>query len=359
MRKIYLFLLLLVSPLWSANLGFTGGETGDTNELASQSGVTLDSSIKNTGAYSYKLDATADFAERTVTASDSLYLAFYFRWIAARGKVAEIRNGTTVLATLQLASASSVLEVRAEGGTLQTGSATLSAGGSFDFVEFRYTKGTGANAIAEVRVNSIVDATSSDGTSTAQADAFRLFSSASTAIHHFDDLRSNDTAYPGDGVVAGLRPDAAGDETDFTGTFADIDDDPIVDATLREQDGGTPIPFIDNVGALADVGTINQVRVKVRAARTNGAGRSHFIRWLKPGGTAENSADLSLDGTVRFFSFTPSDQPTTQAHIDDMQAGMSQDAAGGRKAQCTELWIMVDRTPAAVGKRRVMTIMVN
>ena len=331
-----------------ANNGFTGGETGDLAEFATSNGITLSSATKKTGLYSYEFDASADTASfNTATGTDKTFVGFYFRTdhVSDNRRMLAIRVGGSVQATVEL-DASDNLTVLAAGGTTQAGSTALLAD-TWYFIELRFEKGTGSDAIAEVRLNGSVEATSTDGTSTStSSNVFLTSLNISSGTQWIDDIRTRDDAYPGDGFVAGLRPDAVGDEDDFTGTFADIDDDPIADGTLRTQDGGTPIPFLNNVGALT-VSTVDQVRVKVRASRSGGPGRTHFIRWKKPGGTAEDSADVVLDTGVAFFSFTPSDQPTTQAHIDDMQGGMSQSAAGGRLAECTELWIMVDYTTAA------------
>ena len=344
--------LFFCNPLWSANLGFTGGETGDTAELTSSTNVTLSSTVKNNGTYSYKVDGTTGNGQIAHTAVDHVRVAFYYRTnsVATISIVASFDNGATLLAEVRLISATN--NIRLFSGTKQVLGTTTIVVDTWYFIEFRYQKGTGSDAVAEFKINGTVEATITDSNETLQASELNIESTGSGVTNYFDDIRLRDDAYPGAGVVSGLRPDAVGDEDNFTNGFAQIDDDPVDDATLREAPASGPIPFLNDVGALADVGTVNQVRVKVRALQTSGAGREHYIRWLKPGGTAENSADLLLTVSVAFFSYTPSDQPTTQAHIDDMQAGMSQNTAGGRLAQCTELWIMVDHTLAAGGTRQ-------
>ncbi len=334
-----------------ANLGFIGAETGDTSELDSIDSIAVDATIKNTGLYSYKL-SFATSGTLNIAASDEPRAGFYFRTdtLGSSRGLCGFNNSTTGMAIVEL-NASDKLVVQTSVGTGVAGSTTLSAD-TWYFIELRYKKGTGSDAVAEVRLNGSIEATSSTGDRTLQADIFSLEGGPASGLHWFDDIRLRDAAYPGDGFVAGLRPDAIGDEDNFTNGFAEIDDDPIDDTTLREAPGSGPIPFLNDVGALT-VSTIDEVRVRVRASRTSGSGRSHFIRWKKPGGTAENSADLGLGSGVGLFSFTPSDQPTTQAHIDDMQGGMSQSAAGGRLAECTELWIMADYTLSAGPAARI------
>ena len=344
--------LFFCNPLWSANLGFTGGETGDTEELTSSTNVTLSSTVKNNGTYSYKVDGTAGTGQISHTAVDHVRVSFYWQTssISTNYTIFRFASGATELAELRFRTVEGELRI-VSGGVGLNGSVVIVVD-TWYHIEFRYQKGTGSDAVVEVKVDGTIDATITTSNETAQSTALHIRSTASGVTNYFDDIRIRDDAYPGDGVVSSVRPDAIGDEDNFTNGFAQIDDDPVNDATLREAPGSGSIPFLNDVEALASVGTINQVRVKVRALRTGGGGREHYIRWLKPGGTAENSADLLLTGTVAFFSFTPSDQPTTQAHIDDMQAGMSQNTAGGRLAQCTELWIMVDHTPAAGGTRQ-------
>ena len=332
-----------------ANLGFSGAETGDVSEFDTQSGISIDSTLKKTGTFSYILDSGGDNGEINITAVDEPRAGLWWRTTDVTDDmgICGFRFGGSPLGNCRV-STNSKLEARIQGGTTVEGSTTL-VNDTWYFLEFRWKKGTGSDAEFEVRINGIVEALANDGTQTLQANLFFINGPSRTvAIANIDDIRIRDDAYPGEGFVSGLRPDATGDEDNFTpggstGVTNTSDDS---DATLQTAPGSGSIPFLHNVDALT-LTTIDRVDVKVRAQRTNGSGRTHFIRWKKPGGTAENSADIVLgSGGFALFSFTPSDQPTTQAHIDDMQCGMSQSAAGGRLAECAELYIMVDYTVA-------------
>jgi hypothetical protein len=221
---------------------------------------------------------------------------------------------------------------------------------TYERIEFRYKLGTGANAEAEVLLEGVSEASSTDGTITVNAVTGTLqHPSGEGAVGKVDDPRiDSGTVWPGAGQCEVMRPNAVGDEDGFTGTFADIDDDAPGpnDSTGRTESGSAPIPFTNHLTTVT-VGTINHVRLGVRASRTNGPGRTHHIR-ADNGGTPENSGDLVLTNSVAYYTFDPSTEvPANQSDIDGFQAGGDQSAVGGRQMTITELYVMVDQTPGA------------
>jgi hypothetical protein len=292
------------------------------------------------------------FVTKTFTSSSEVRWRWYFRLSTAPSVQTEIGvfrdSGGSKVARLFL-NTDRTLSVLAVGGTTANGSTAMTLN-TYERIEFRYKLGTGANAEAEVLLEGVSEASSTDGTATVNAVTMNLqLPGGEGAVAKADDLRiDSGTVWPGAGQCDVIRPNAVGDEDGFTGTFADIDDDAPGpnDGTGRTESGSAPIPFVNNL-TTATIGTINHVRIGVRASRSNGGGRTHHIR-ADNGGTPENSSDLGLTGSVAYYTFDPSTEvPSTQGQVDGFQAGGDQSAVGGRQMTITELYVMIDHTPGA------------
>lgn len=324
-----------------------GFETGDLTELVSSSGTpSINSTAANlrTGGYSLNLDVTLDQAHFSVSGTNQASVSFYVK--------GPFNNASTqAIAVIEESSGSDIiiLQVAADNtlalaiGASGTSTATVSTT-AWNHIEIVATRGTGSNGVCEVWLDGVkvIDDTAATWSA---GDFGRLnLVGLSSSAHYFDDVVvRNDNTRHGDSQVLAVRPNAVGDETGATGSFADIDDDPINDTTGRTESSGPA--FVDNLTTIASVGTINAAKACVRASRSSGAGRTHFIR-IKKGATTENSADLALGTSVGFYQFFPTNQPTSQAELDAYQGGMSQSASGGRVYTCTEFWLMVDYTPS-------------
>jgi hypothetical protein len=292
------------------------------------------------------------FVTLSFTSSSEARWRFYWRLSTAPSAQTQIANfrdgGGSKVAELFLNS-DRTLSVLATGGTTANGSTAMTLN-TYERIEFRYKAGSGSNAEAEVLLEGVSEASDNTGTATANTEKMNLDTPvAEGSVAKVDDLRiDSGTVWPGAGQCEVMRPNAVGDEDGFSGTFADIDDDAPGpnDGTGRTESGSAPIPFVNNL-TTATIGTINHVRIGVRAGRSNGAGRTHHIR-ADNGGTPENSGDLGLTGSVAYYTFDPSTEvPSTQGQLDGFQAGGDQSATGGRLMTITELYVMVDQTPGA------------
>lgn len=340
-----------------AVLHILGLETGDTTEFTSINSGTIDDTIKRSGNHSLKDGSSAkkDFA-----AQDNAVTRLGFRFGSAPGSSLEFATYNAIGAAAggqarYFLETDRTVSAQADGDTKQTGSTQLGLD-TWHLIEVRYAKGTGSDAVAEIKVNGSVEATSSSGTGTDQVDQINLETFAASPAY-LDDVRiDSGSTYPGDGKIEALRPnadssDSGEDEFTASGTepsWDEVDDDPLDDTSFADSSSGAgEVDQLWEQTTIASVGTINHVRVGVRAQRQNGAGRTHHIRWKNAGGTAENSADLGLGTAFAYFIYDPTDQPASQSDLDGCQAGGAVDASGGRVMELSECYVMVDYTPGA------------
>jgi hypothetical protein len=228
-------------------------------------------------------------------------------------------------------------------------------------VEVRYKTGTGSNAELEVRVNGVSEATSNDGTLTTDFQKLTVRDPhGATGNAFIDDIFWRDhTGWVGAGQIEALRMDADSgdsgedeweDEAANATTYDAVNQDPLTEANyaIESSQADADHRQLWTLGTTT-IGTINHVRIGIQAARGNGSATEHRIR--SKVSTPENSADLGLDGTSRYYTFDPTTQPSNQSELDSYQTGVWRNS-GGREFNCYEQWVMVDYTPAAVSNPR-------
>lgn len=191
----------------------------------------------------------------------------------------------------------------------------------------------------------------------------------------FDDVAINDNtgsyqnSWPGDGKIIHLRPNAAGDNTDWTGYAGSGSNYERVDEVTPDDNTSGVRSFttdqIDdyNVEAsgLSSSDTINVVSVGFRANRSTGTTSSTFNVRLKDssGGTVTESSTFSADTTTWRTHTTASNATTpypiisytrpdgsnawTNSYLDTAQIGAKiVSGSGDGYVQISALWMLVD-----------------
>lgn len=188
----------------------------------------------------------------------------------------------------------------------------------------------------------------------------------STGAWYFDDIAINDNtgsfqnSYPGEGKVIHLRPNATGANGDWTGTFADIDEETPDDAT--SSIASNTLNQIEDVNIDPPgpwgIGTINcvQVGVRFRAAATPNVA-SFVLRARDAAGNVEESAAITPASTSWFFhgtavprnhALTLYDMPGASASaikasdLDGFQIGARCSTGNTNNAEISTLWLCVD-----------------
>jgi hypothetical protein len=158
-----------------------------------------------------------------------------------------------------------------------------------------------------------------------------------------------------------LRPNAAGDETNI------IYQDPAGGAHWDKVDETTPdetttvyLSYVNasyyrdlyNVENTSLSGTINWVKVWVRAENAYGITGSYAKTALKTGGTVYESSEVALTTSYTDYYIQYATNPKTGGSwtwddINNLQAGVSLKAGGGyhQSPFCTQVYVEVNYTP--------------
>jgi hypothetical protein len=359
-----------------SNVAFlAGGETGNTNEWPTVGGtVAIEETVVYTGSYSIRVSsASSNYIE-----SGSVFSAAEVR-VRLRFYISTSASGVQTIGGFRDSADVSVGYAYIDGSgndydLLITGfnssNATVAtdlSDGQWYRLELRYKQGSGVDAEIGAKLDGATEVTVTDGQSTSVADYLRFQGGAadSGAYIYIDDVLGVDAAtWPGNGQIEALRPDGDSadsgedeweDEGGAAQTYDSVNQDPLTEAQYAIESSQVDADHRQLWGltSIASVGTINHVRIGIQANRGNGSGTEHRIR--SKVSTPENSADLLLDGTSRYYTFDPTTQPSNQSELDSYQAGVWRDS-GGREFNCYEQWVMVDYTPSAGGPANVKTV---
>lgn len=194
----------------------------------------------------------------------------------------------------------------------------------------------------------------------------------STHSIFFEDLASNDdsgsfqNSWPGEGSIVHLKPNATGDNSDWTGDNTDIDEVTPDDATTVIE--STTLNHIEDVNleatpaSILSTDIINCVQVGVRY-RADGAAEPSFVLRIKSntGGTVEESGNITTTNTTwhtnsnvnpRNYQLTLYNLPGstndkwTKALLDTAQIGARISVDQINNIEISTMWLLVDYAPA-------------
>ena len=363
-------LLLTPAAAWAGVVYIYGAETGLGAELSGCSSCVIESASPiRTGNYSLEQNTTAT-AEDAVTCGSTCTFRGYFQFDTAPSSddddLWEFRSGGAAVCGFSMDTDRTV-DALAAGGTRQESATALSTG-TWYRIEMQYIAGSGSNAVCTLRVDGTEEASSTDGTATGNPDMFR-WGRITAGTYHVDDfLMRDDSTWPGAGQIEAIRPNDAGGEaaSDWQNSAAaactvgtaDSDDsatncsseiDNVIASTadyiIRTNSGAGDILF--DMTTIASVGTINAAHWVAYMEQASGGPSTTHAAKLEVNGTPESSGDLAPGTTPEVHTYDPTTEPTTQALLDNTRLGGAHD--GAQDYQIFELWLMVDRTPAAGG----------
>lgn len=282
----------------------------------------------------------------------------------ALGHKVGIRVTTTGVA--QLRNIEDSAQVGSDGPTLSTNTWYL--------VELKIDTSTLSSTVVEGKI---------DGTSFASgtinlANHVNRFTwgvqTSATADFYFDDIAVNDSSgsfqnsYPGAGKIIHLKPNAAGDNTDWTNTYASTDEVTPDDATTlissNTLDQISDFNIESSTMFMRSNATVNVVQVGVRFNGVGASANASFVLRVKASasGTVEESSAITPSNTTwvtnaaaapRNYSLTLYDLPGasttawTRADLESAQIGVRLSATSTNAAQVSTLWMLVDYTDGA------------
>ena len=337
----------------------SGLECSSLAEWNTASGGSVVGSPVRTGNYALRL-GNAEHVEYDGTSGQAEYGRIYFRKNANPSTEINILHLRAGISDEDCADifidSSGELQGQAIGGTKQSGP-TLDDDEWYR-IEWRY-------AVPGNRLDwwvAGVKQTTSTGTAAFTVDVLHLFGNDSTNYFYYDDCRTDENALPGVGQIEALRPegdsDTAGfdefeDESANAETFSAVNHDPVEEAeyAIETDQGDSNHNQLWKLPTIADVGTINHIRLGVWAERGSGSGTNHYMRGDNGGNVSTQEIALSTSyeyHTVDPIDFSEPSTPNTQGELDAYEAGVRRNA-GGREYYVAEYWVMVDYTPGAAG----------
>lgn len=374
-----------MARLWSCGFELNSTTAGVEFDSASGSIVT---NIARSGTYAGK---TTSFGQtfrsqyRASSTQESVFYRFYLyiesypvglQWImvfysdADAGKVSIRCNSD---GTLELWNHEDSSQIGSDSVALSTG--------QWYRIEVNIDTTTLASTAVEAKLDGTTFASGTANLSAAIARMTITNNNVTTeGVYYYDDLAINDSSgsiqnsWPGEGEIIHLRPNAGGDNTDWSeGTdtsFAEVDEVTPDDATTHigshDLDNISDFNIDATPAALAADDTINCVQVGVRAGAENASQTTAFVLRIKSAaaGTVEESSNINITTTAyatnantapRNYALTLYDLPGasttawTKATLDTTQIGVRLTAEDGLDdARVSTLWLLVDHKPAEV-----------
>lgn len=316
-------------------------------------------------------------------ASSKTFIRFYLRLSilpSAENRICLFNdsNSTSSPSVYVTVDSSGVIKLYDEDGQI-TGTTTLSTGVWYRVEVLIDTTTAGGSHEVRGRVDGVEFAGSSSRNIASTNLPFwvlmggNLNSEANTSGDwFFDDVVINDNSgsfqnsYPGSGKIIHLKPNAAGDNSDWTNTYANVDEVTPDDASTLVSSNTLDQIDDHNIEAPAYLGDSDTVNVVQVGVRFNGAGASanaSFVLRVKASasGTVEESSAITPSNTTwvtnaaaapRNYPLTLYDLPGasttawTKADLTSAQIGYRLSSTSTNAAQISTVWLLVDYTPA-------------
>jgi hypothetical protein len=226
--------------------------------------------------------------------------------------------------------------------------------------------GTGASAAWEVKINGTSELSGSTANlTTVNNGSIRLGKPAnrngSGYEAYFDDVAFDDSAYPGAGAVAVIRPNADGNYTAWTVLYTDVDDlvsqagnDGDTTKWSTSDDPNKETAALESCATAGISGTINAVKTITVVKRTAGTTTNiqHMLRVTSPGTADTNLTDYLTTASYVLLASVRVVNPSggaawAIAGVDSLEVGVMHNQSQSRQADCTLVCAMVDFTAAA------------
>lgn len=379
-----------MARLWSSGFELNSTAAGKELYIGTSGGgaVSISSTTFRSGAYALRClntgangSACGIFNYTTSSVVGPLFARTYFRVAnlpAAQSTIFRLDQDVSVELRL---NTDGTLELWDIGGQIGSDSSALSLDTWYRLEIKAYHNTTTNRLESEARINGVSFASTSTGYDTsAEGDtagftdiSFGDRSAVTSYDYFFDDVAINDStgsfqnSWPGDGKIIHLRPNAAGDASDWTNSYTDVDEvTPDDDTTTCASSTLDAIDDynIDASGLTSE--TINVVSVGVRLKGSSTSNNSSFVVRVKAAaaGTVQESSAITPPDTAYYTNYTDVDMaqlyPLTMydlpgasttawapADLDNAQIGVRVSAAAANAAVITAMWMLVDYSEAA------------
>lgn len=364
----------------------TGFETGDTSEAITTSGTFSVQGTTTRGAWSayalrinlaafatgfvrFAASGATGQASTTGLAAATAYTRFYFRVDTLPGTGSEeffraVTNSASVIVILRITDAGNIAAYGSDGATLlTTGTAVLSTA---VWYRIELKNGNGAGAALEWKIDGVTDVstTATLGTGNINQVTFgkQVDRNGQSVDYYYDDIRVSDSAYPGEGQCAILKPNAAGNYQTWSRGGADsgsnwgqvdeiphnTDTDYLVSTDVADE---AETEGLEPASTHSISGTINCVKavgIVKRDGASNGEVRLRARSGSTDSDTASNYATTASYALIAMLlDADPADAGAwTAGDLDALEVGAVEKNATNR-SRLTMCAVMVDWTPAA------------
>ena len=178
-----------------------------------------------------------------------------------------------------------------------------------------------------------------------------------------DNTGSYQNSWPGEGKVIMLQPNATGDVTNWSGTYASVNENPPDDASTIIQSKTLNQESLFRFGAsgIGATDIVNVVQVNARYAGAGASANSTFKLEIEKvtGGTVQQSAAITPANTTWITNgvglasiplltahVDPDGNAWTKATLDTLQAGVKCTTSSTNYANVSTLWVAVEYVPA-------------
>ena len=351
---------------------FAGGEAGATADLVATGTATVDTLNPASGQWAYRANpagaATGYFTLNAPAATGVLtnvsYSSGWFGtrvWIvtlpaASEEPIAAVNNiFAGMMAELRITSGG-ILKLYDSVLTLQaTGTRVLAAG---QWYWLTVKVGMGNPGPYEVYLNGTLEFSGTGNMTAMNAGAFLLGKTTNrngqSVDYYFDDVQLDTAAHPTPACIARLDVTGAGNYSQWTGTYADVDDVPHdTDSTyLTDAVSGDVSSFVNE--GLATSGITGQI-VAVRTSafvRDEGNANARTQILLRSGATDDYTTSNRPGATYTLRTKVYTTDPNTGAAW--TLAGLAAAEVGVKNAaayavRCTQLSLQVLYRPASIG----------
>ena len=357
-RKLLLAILLIPSLAFAAPRNIEGFDTGDASGLAAAltGTASFDSTTKHNGTHSLRVNpsgGTASYGQIKCISStgavtdcnaSSLYIRFWFRYTTISSdaeKVIQVTNsGGTAVAFLTVQSAGTLFKLFNSG---------FSQAQTYDYSGFSGGFNSGTWYRIELFINQSGDAWTMriNGTQVMNGsgtdfgvndiDSVELGRqtnlNSSTTDWYYDDVQINDSAFPGDGVVTQLVPNATGATNNWTNDYTAIDEATFSDA--------------DTVVSNGSANQISRYGLKTLDGTSSIAVVKPFVRYKEA--SSSSGAQIGLYSNTTESITTAANPSTTYTHYGAIHSVDPATSSAWTEAGLDALQLEIKQSTAVVG----------
>lgn len=365
--------------------GFELNSTTAGVEFTSVSGTapTIQSSVVRSGGYAMEAGAAGiREVDHQFSATDvngpyyaRIYLYIDTAFTTDRPIIGFFFTNDAAIAYIRL-NTDNTLSLHPNSGTQIGSSSSALNTGQWYQIELYYKNGAGTDdGEFEGKIDGVSFASTTghpDDFGVAKLKIGNLFGGSGGTIY-IDDIALNDdtgsfqNSYPGEGSIIHLKPNATGDNGDWSGDYQDIDEVTPDDGTTKLSSlTGSDIEDVNLEASGLTSEEISVVQVGVRAAGGGASGNSSFVVRVKDdtGGTVEESSAITPSGTSYFTNATsvPRKAPLTlydlpgasttewtPSELDTAQIGVRLSSGDTNPALVSTLWMLVEYQASAAG----------